>query len=76
MNGVHGLLVLPDEWELPAGCRLTFGAKGWDENSYEESQWEKMENAGAVLLPAAAAVRSAAAAVLLPVLPSVVELLS
>ena len=53
VNGVHGLLVLPDEWELPAGCRLTFGAKGWDENSYEENQWEKMENAGAVLLPAA-----------------------
>ena len=50
---MHGLLLLPDRWELPSGCVFTAGNKGWDINVYYASQWAQMEAAGAVFLPAA-----------------------
>ena len=69
VNGISGLILLPDEWTTPA--EVTFasgGEKGmeWDSNSglynsgndhfadnvYTDAQWRKMENAGAVFLPA------------------------
>ena len=49
---MHGLLLLPDKWELPSGCMFTAGNNGWDVNSYTADQWEQMETAGAVFLPA------------------------
>ena len=53
VDGRHGLLLLPDEWVLPLGCSFVSQVKGWDVNVYSVSQWEQMENAGAVFLPAA-----------------------
>ncbi len=53
VNGIHGLILLPDEWEQPTECVIVSLAKGWDVNVYSVSQWEQMENAGAVFLPAA-----------------------
>ena len=55
--GLEGLVILPDNWTLPAG--LTF-ASGFasdsqeykDVNQYTAMQWDKMEKAGAVFLPA------------------------
>ena len=52
VNGRHGLLLLPDEWELPTGCSFDCQAIGWDVNSYSIVQWGAMECAGAVFLPA------------------------
>lgn len=51
--GKHGLIVLPDNWEQPSG--LTFSPKqdGWWTNTYTEAEWQLMEDAGAVFLPAA-----------------------
>ena len=49
---MHGLLLLPDKWELPSGCTFTAGNNGWDVNGYTTDQWEQMEAAGAVFLPA------------------------
>lgn len=51
--GIHGLIVLPDNWQLPSG--LTFSPKqdGWWTNTYTEAEWQRMEDAGAVFLPAA-----------------------
>ena len=48
-----GLLLLPDKWELPAGCSFQYGvAEGFETNRYTMEQWNKMHGAGAVFLPA------------------------
>lgn len=43
VNGRHGLLLLPDEWEQPEGCPIGGQAEGWEDNSYTVGQWERME---------------------------------
>ena len=57
VNGVRGLVVLPDDWTLPEGCSFTAGS----ENSFESNEyfaegavnnWSAMEAAGAIFLPA------------------------
>lgn len=56
LNGtaMHGMLLLPDKWELPEGCSFQYGTKeGFETNVYSVEQWNKMEGAGAVFLPAA-----------------------
>ncbi|MBO4588026.1 MAG: hypothetical protein J5711_03885 [Bacteroidales bacterium] len=55
IGGVYnGMLLLPDEWVLPTGCRYTAGGGSqFSFNSYTFAEWEKMETAGAVFLPAA-----------------------
>lgn len=50
---MHGFLLLPDKWELPEGCTFQYGTKeGFETNVYNVEQWNKMEGAGAVFLPA------------------------
>ena len=58
INGVGGLIILPDDWTLPSGCSFTSGVTStsnysWTLNSYTLAQWSLMEAAGAVFLPAA-----------------------
>lgn len=69
MNGVNGIILLPDDWVLPDGAIFTPSrTKGlvdeddymynsnednYTHNSYSLKQWEVMESAGAVFLPAA-----------------------
>ena len=57
INGVGGLIILPDSWTLPSGCSFTSGnassAGDWTRNNYNVAQWSQMEAAGAVFLPAA-----------------------
>ena len=57
VNGVGGLILLPDSWTLPAGCTFTPGysedQSSWDPNHYTAAQWAMMEDAGAIFLPAA-----------------------
>ena len=69
VNGVQGTIILPDSWITPVGLTFTPSTdKGlsWEgsyyhnsnddnysHNSYTSSQWELMESAGAVFLPAA-----------------------
>ena len=58
VNGISGLVILPDDWTLPAGCDFTSGSKsvnvwtGSSKNNYTSEQWAAMEEAGAVFLPA------------------------
>jgi len=52
INGVNGLILLPDNWTLPTGVVFTYGEDGW-QNTYSASEWSKMEANGAVFLPAA-----------------------
>ena len=59
VNGVHGMVVLPDNWTLPSGCTFTPGFmpesetdNRWSHNSYTLDQWAEMSRAGAVFLVA------------------------
>ena len=68
VNGIEGVVILPDVWVLPAGCTFTNSLRHYPnqagtseyqnmwqdcyaDNVYTLSQWELMENAGAVFLP-------------------------
>lgn len=51
VNGIHGMIILPDEWTLPAGLTFTPGNSAWS-NTYTIAEWNQMEAAGAVFLPA------------------------
>ena len=69
VNGVNGTILLPDNWTLPAGASFTASTTqgladqggyyynnnedNFSHNTYTIAQWEKMEAAGAVFLPAA-----------------------
>ena len=61
INGVGGLIILPDSWTLPSECSFASGFAiinpyhypDWKHNSYTLAQWAQMEGAGAVFLPAA-----------------------
>ena len=60
VDNVNGVILLPDDWVLPAGVTFTPG-KAANEgsayyagvNNYTAQQWSKMEEAGAVFLPEA-----------------------
>ncbi|MBP5583772.1 MAG: hypothetical protein J6X43_07450 [Bacteroidales bacterium] len=52
VNGVNGLILLPDTWTLPDGMTFTCGTNGdFALNTYSASDWNKMEMNGAVFLP-------------------------
>lgn len=44
VNGLHGLILLPDNWKTPSGCALNSA----EDNPFTTEQWRKMEKAGAV----------------------------
>ncbi len=47
-----GVVLLPDEWTTPDGIGFTPASKGFNSNVYTMEQWERLEAAGAVFLPA------------------------
>ena len=50
---INGLIILPDEWELPQNMTFTPGfAGGYEQNDYLIFEWQELEAAGAVFLPA------------------------
>lgn len=51
--GKQGLIILPDDWTLPAGCSFTATIDDYSTNVYDGAVWLTMEAAGAVFLPAA-----------------------
>ena len=53
VNSIDGVILLPDNWVLPSGVSFTPKASSYAGNTYTTSQWDKMEKAGAVFLPAA-----------------------
>lgn len=59
VNGVNGIVLLPDEWNQPenvpfyAGFGPSDGGKYYAmQNSYTAEQWKQLESNGAVFLPA------------------------
>ncbi len=69
VSGVHGAILLPDNWTLPAGVSFTASttrgleyrdgyyindnSDNFSHNTYTAAQWAVMESAGAVFLPTA-----------------------
>ncbi|MDD6002647.1 MAG: hypothetical protein PUC50_10710 [Bacteroidales bacterium] len=53
--GFGGLVLLPDEWIAPDGVSFNCGVNHFfaTNNDYSFADWQKMEKAGAVFLPAA-----------------------
>lgn len=52
VNGVTGLVILPDNWTLPSGSTFISGKENsFDTNTYTIEQWTEMESSGAVFLP-------------------------
>ena len=52
IEGHNGLILLPDNWSIPAGCTFVSGySRTWSHNRYTLVQWTAMEEAGAVFLP-------------------------
>ncbi len=55
INGVYGLMVLPDEWEMPENLSFVPGTSStsWHNNNFTLSEWVMLQENGAVFLPAA-----------------------
>ncbi|MCQ2608472.1 MAG: BACON domain-containing protein [Bacteroidales bacterium] len=53
VNGVKGMILLPDAWSTPAGVAFKAGMNGFENNTYTVNEWAKMEANGAIFLPAA-----------------------
>ena len=53
VNGVTGLILLPDGWETPSSVRFTYDPGNYSTNVYSLDEWAVMESYGAVFLPAA-----------------------
>ena len=54
VNGMNGIILLPDEWTLPPGLNFIWGyGTSWTTNNYTTEQWQQMEYNGAIFLPAA-----------------------
>lgn len=53
VNGVNGFILFPNTWTLPSGLSFQASAKNYTTNSYSLENWLKMEEKGAIFLPAA-----------------------
>lgn len=53
VDGIDGLILLPDDWVLPDGSSFTPYGEEYKTNDYTIKEWVKMETNGAVFLPAA-----------------------
>ncbi|MBQ0016446.1 MAG: hypothetical protein KBT04_05635 [Bacteroidales bacterium] len=54
VNEIHGIVMIPESWTTPEGCAFVAGQDdGWNTNVYDKPAWAKMEQAGAIFLPAA-----------------------
>ena len=51
VNGVYGVVLLPDVWTLPEGLTFTASPNNWTTNVYDAEAWGKMEANGAVFFP-------------------------
>jgi len=52
VNGIQGFILLPDDWVSPGIPFQGSKNQGYELNQYSLEEWQKMEAAGAVFLPA------------------------
>lgn len=53
VNGVKGIILLPDTWNAKTHSSFEYGAEKCNKNNFTIDQWEDMEYEGAVFLPIA-----------------------
>lgn len=53
VNGIPGLLLLPDNWTNISGINIYPNATNFTTNNYNNTQWSQLQDSGAVFLPAA-----------------------
>jgi hypothetical protein len=53
VNNKRGLILLPDNWQTPAGVNILFTMANYNDVTINASQWNILEQAGAIFLPAA-----------------------
>ena len=53
VNGVYGVILLPDNFSKPSSISWTPKANNWTTNTYSTEQWATLQAIGAVFLPAA-----------------------
>ncbi|MBP3763962.1 MAG: hypothetical protein J6I49_08840 [Bacteroidales bacterium] len=53
VNGIPGLILLPDNWTAVSGVAIYTNANDFTTNNYNNTQWNQLQDAGAVFLPAA-----------------------
>ncbi len=51
-EAANGLIILPDTFEMPQGLQIDVNAHEYSTNSYMINAWLRMEDAGAVFIPA------------------------
>lgn len=51
--GLLGFILLPDDWQTPAGLTFVSDPQDWTTNTYTTQQWQTMQTYGAVFLPLA-----------------------
>ena len=55
VDNIVGFIILPDDWSLPTGCSFNYGdynpSAGHVNNNYTLSQWNLMNDAGALFIP-------------------------
>lgn len=52
INGIKGMIILPDNFKKPSDISWTYQANDWTTNTYTTEQWATLEALGAVFLPA------------------------
>ena len=52
VNNVQGYILLPDEWQCPSTVEFVANPNNLTTNVFSLAEWEQLENAGAVFLPA------------------------
>lgn len=52
VNGVPGIILLPDDFVLPEGLSFTPNSGNYGTNTYVISEWGRLQELGAVFLPA------------------------
>ena len=53
VNNKRGLILLPDNWVMPAGLTILFTMTNYNDVTCNATMWQTLEDAGAIFLPAA-----------------------
>ena len=51
-DGVRGLFILPDDFEMPQGLQMDMDAHQYETNTYSDADFHRLEAAGVVMIPA------------------------
>lgn len=53
IDGLHVLILLPDNWTMPNSLTFIAPPSNWTDNQYTSEEWKVLEQSGAVCIPSA-----------------------